>query len=322
MLTGEYLGNNEYIAVKKDGTRFPVLIQTSLIRDSMGEPAGIRGVLIDINQQKRVEAELRESEAFNANLLSSLPNPIILINANGSIKYVNPALEKLTGYTRAELIGSKSPLPWWPPEKSLQYFDEGENVNKLIANRHERLFRKKNGDLFWVDMRVNPIIENNETTGYIGNWLDITLNKKTEAQIGYQAMLVDHVSDAIISTDINAKITNWNKAAERVYGWKQEEVLRKSLVEVIPAYFISGESAESSRVQLHETGQFVGEFIHQRKDGIRLNMNSSVSGIKDITGKCIGYVGIFRDITELKKAEEVLRKSEANSRDLASSPPI
>ena len=68
----------------------------------------------DITAHKQAEEKLRESEAFTTNLLGNMPNPVISIYPDTSIRYVNPAFEKLTGYTLDEIIGMKVPHPWWP----------------------------------------------------------------------------------------------------------------------------------------------------------------------------------------------------------------
>ena len=85
----------------------------------------------DITEHKKAEEKLRESEAFNSNLLSNAPNPIIVINPDSSIKYVNPALEKLTGFTSAELIGMKKPYPWRPPENTRGAFPSGTSDSEM-----------------------------------------------------------------------------------------------------------------------------------------------------------------------------------------------
>ena len=70
-----------------------------------------------------MEDELKESETFTTGFFVNSPNPILLINPDHTIRRVNPAFEVLTGFSNSELIGLKSPFPWWPPEKYDQYKD-------------------------------------------------------------------------------------------------------------------------------------------------------------------------------------------------------
>jgi PAS domain S-box-containing protein len=183
VLTGEFLGNNEYIAVKKDGRRFAVLIQTVPIKNSRGELTGIRGILADIHNQKEIEAELRESEAFSTGLFMNSPNPILVTNPDDSIRNVNSAFEALTGFSSRELVGLKFPFPWWPPEKHGQY-GEKDAYNGIDGTfERERYYRKKNGEIFWAFIKIRRVEDKGQLKYFITNWVDITERKEMEERI-------------------------------------------------------------------------------------------------------------------------------------------
>jgi PAS domain S-box-containing protein len=183
VLAGEYLGNNEYLAVKKDGSRFSVLIQTSPIKNLPGELTGIRGVLVDIDAQKKNEAELRESEAFSTGLFMNSPNPILVIDPESSVSKVNPAFEALTGYSSAEVTGLKQPYPWWPPEQYQRYKERGSSAGNPKGLARERYYRKKNGDIFWVVLSIREVVDKGQVEYLIMNWVDITERKRQDEQI-------------------------------------------------------------------------------------------------------------------------------------------
>jgi PAS domain S-box-containing protein len=130
---------------------------------------------------------------------------------------------------------------------------------------------------------------------------------KLEQELHYQAMLVENVSDAIISTDINLTIKSWNKAAEIIYGWKSDEIIGKAMSEIIPE---KAPYAQNEKVREHifEKGFWRGEINQQKKDNTMLNIFSSATLIKDNSGKIQGVVAINRDITESKKAELKLKE--------------
>ena len=131
---------------------------------------------------------------------------------------------------------------------------------------------------------------------------------KLEQELHYQAMLVENVSDAIISTDINLTIKSWNKAAEIMYGWKSDEIIGKAMSEIIPE---EAPYAQNEKVREHifEKGFWRGEIIQKKKDNTMLNIFSSATLIKDNSGKIQGVVVINRDITKSKKAEAELKKT-------------
>jgi PAS domain S-box-containing protein len=183
LIAGEEVGDTEYRAMRKDRRRFPCFIHATTFKNSLDKIAGLRGILVDITSQKEYESEIRASEAFNQSLLNNAPNPIIVLNLDSSIRYVNPALENLTGFTAADLIGLKNPRPWWPESKKEEYFSEFDEGKDRLRKGVEKCYQKKNGDLFWVKVSISPFIENGEVQYYVGNWVDITAQKTASEEM-------------------------------------------------------------------------------------------------------------------------------------------
>jgi PAS domain S-box-containing protein/putative nucleotidyltransferase with HDIG domain len=118
--------------------------------------------------------------------------------------------------------------------------------------------------------------------------------------------LISHIWDAGIVTDLKLKVLKWNTAAEKMYGWKQKEILNHSLTQFIKTQYPSGTNSDTALQQLLECGYWQGEVIQNRKDGALCNVMASISLIKDDKGAAAGYIAINRDITESKRAEESL----------------
>ncbi|MFC1868269.1 PAS domain S-box protein [Thermodesulfobacteriota bacterium] len=129
---------------------------------------------------RELEKKLAESVDYSSSLLESLPIPMFVINDDTSIRYVNPAIERLTGYNSKEVIGKNAPFPWW-----IGGPNSGE-INERITNifrgvsRLERLFRKKNGKQFWVEINSIPIVRNGAFKYAVTTWLDVTERKQIE----------------------------------------------------------------------------------------------------------------------------------------------
>ncbi|MCP4136745.1 MAG: response regulator [bacterium] len=131
----------------------------------------------------KLEKMIRESEEFNSSLLNNSPNPVLVINPDMSIKYINPALAKLTGFTASDLINSSPPYPWWLEKENLQNTEYPGTVLGTGAKKTEKLFQKKYGEHFWVAITSVPLSQKEESTLLLENWVDITTSKQLKQEI-------------------------------------------------------------------------------------------------------------------------------------------
>ena len=138
--------------------------------------------------------------------------------------------------------------------------------------------------------------------------------KASQEQVSYLASLVDKVSDAIISVryeEGNFLIKSWNKAAENVYGWKKHEVLGINISKVLPTFY-SKTNQEKVKQKLLQDGIWKGDIIQKHKSGKEIYINSSATIIKNSDGIVTGAVILNHDITDLIKANNILKESEKN----------
>jgi PAS domain S-box-containing protein len=134
--------------------------------------------------------------------------------------------------------------------------------------------------------------------------------KRIEDQVKYQSYLLENVSDAIISTDMDFNIQSWNKAAETLYGWKTNETIGKNIQDIIPVEF-PYDNREQVLKQFFEKGFWKGEGIQYHRDGSQINVLSSSKIIENSRGDNY-IVTANRDISERKRADESLIDSEHN----------
>lgn len=137
--------------------------------------------LSQANLEKTLVA-LRKNEQFSSSLLTNSPNPIIVINPDSSITYVNPALEELTGFSSPELIGRKAPYPWWTEETLQQTSGDLKRAVRQGVWKLKELFQRKNGEQFWVEITSTPIRSNGGIKYYLVNWVDITERTKVKEE--------------------------------------------------------------------------------------------------------------------------------------------
>ncbi len=122
-------------------------------------------------------------------------------------------------------------------------------------------------------------------------------------------MLLDNLSDAVVSTDQDHVITSWNKAAERIYGFSEAEALGKTTVELLQPEYVSV-TREEALSQLFATGQWSGETRQNAKGGRPLQIISSVRLVRDSAERLLGAVGIHRDVGEERRIEAKMAQSE------------
>jgi PAS domain S-box-containing protein len=266
----------------------------------------------DITNIKSAEEALRESEAFSSGLLNDSPHPIIVINPDTSIRYVNPALENLTGFTASELIGRKTPYPWWPEEIVQRINRRLKGAINEGAQRVEYRFHKKSGEDFWVEITANPVMHDGEVRYLLTNWSDITERKRAEETLrereAFNYALFHYNPVETIVVDLNGRVTAFNLAKEesgdrlptigdrmyKDYAGKHEIDMRAELLRCIR----SGESKE----------------FPERKYGDKY-LNITISPFPQ------GAIIISGDITDHKRAEEALRESEQFSSSLLKNAP-
>lgn len=126
---------------------------------------------------------LREHEILIHNLREYAPYPLLVLNPDTSINYANSALEKLTGYSMKEIIGRKPPFPWFTGDIQSQTEELLKNNMLKGEEKSEKLARKKNGELFWIQVSSRPIIIKRKLKYFLSNWVDITERKHAEVQL-------------------------------------------------------------------------------------------------------------------------------------------
>jgi len=136
---------------------------------------------------------------------------------------------------------------------------------------------------------------------------DITQERRTEEQIAYHARLADIVEDAVIGTDAEFRLTVWNHGAERLYGYAASEVLGRDAREV--ATYTGDTSRIQLESQLLRTDRARSEITASRKDGTSVEVELISVAVRGELGEIIGYLGVHRDVTDRKRAEEELRAS-------------
>jgi PAS domain S-box-containing protein len=139
--------------------------------------------------------------------------------------------------------------------------------------------------------------------------VEIDERKRSEEHLAFQANLLKNISDAVYATDLQMRITSWNRASEKVFGWKEKDVLGKSIFDIIGPK-VRPEIQTMLSCDLLENGPVSARIGHTTKAGATILFDSNFALLRDNTGTAIGFFVVNRDITDLKRAEEALRENE------------
>ncbi len=262
----------------------------------------------DIAGAKYVESALRTTEYSYRAVMDQASDGIFVADSNGNYIDVNHAGCELLGYTREEILSlSVRDLMVADPSEPPR-FEELRQGKSLLTERH---MRRKNGELVFVEIGGRMLADGR----LLGIVRDITERKKEEEKLKYLALVVSRISSAVISTDPELCITQWNKAAEMLYGWREVEVLGRSLDEVCRTEF-QNNSQKEARQTLETEKRWGGELRQFHRDGREIWVDSSIALLEDERGNITGSVTINHDITERKRTEEQLRRAQESMQDI------
>jgi two-component system cell cycle sensor histidine kinase/response regulator CckA len=244
-------------------------------------------------------------------LAENSPYGIAVIRRSGEFSYVNPRFVEVFGYNLGDVPDGKT---WfrkaYPDEKYRHVAVDAwcEDLKVMgPGTQRPRVFAVSCKDGTTKTIRFVPVAL--ATGENLLTCEDITERVRYEERLTYEAQLLEHVHDAIFSTDENLIFRSWNRAAERMYGWKEEEVLGKQVREVIRSRFVEMEREEAVRI-LAAHGKFRGEIVQTRRDGSEVYVESTGIAVRNNEGELTGYVFVNRDMTERQKAEERLKTME------------
>jgi PAS domain S-box-containing protein len=273
-----------------------------LVMSSIGSKIG------QFIQGKKAEKAVREEEARKGAILESALDGIITFDQHGKIIEFNSAAEKTFGYRREEVFGKEMEEMIIPPSIRVKYrqgisryFSGSEE--SLPGKRIEMIAMRSDGSEFPVELAVTrvPLEGPPLFTGYLRD-----LSERKEAEARYR-LLVEGVRDyAILMLDPNGKIVSWNGGAERIYGYRSEEIIGMDF-----SYFYSfdeiqaGKPASDLRAAATQ-GQFEEERWHLQKEGSFFWAHTLLTCLTDARGRLIGFSKITRDLSERKRGEEAL----------------
>jgi len=243
---------------------------------------------------------------------------ILITDAKNCIQYLNAQCEQLTGYSQSELLGKTPQVlkSGQTPEATYQAMWQTLNAGKSWSG--ELLNKRKNGSLYWEWTSIAPVLNaQGEILQYVAIKQDITQRKLAESELKYQSTLLDSLSDAVISTDLEMNILSWNRAAETFYGWNESETLGRNWLVLQPDCVFMGASRDEVLQMVMQRGSWSGKVIQHHASGHELSAFVVCSLVYNAQNAPSGLVIINRDLSQHEALQRSLSESEARFKQVA-----
>ena len=245
-----------------------------------------------------------QPHAFPENLIESLPEIACIIGDGGRFKQWNSNLEKALGYTPEELTKITA-FDTIAEEHQKAVLDLITAALRVGMAKGESVLVAKDGTRISCLLTGTRILLP-DGPHVLGIALDLTKLKEAEQELRKLAAIVEYSEDAILTKTTNGVITSWNRAAERMYGYRMAEAVGRDLSFLLPSH---RQSEMAGLLDDVRRGQPIENFETQRitKEGTVLDVSVSVSPIRDATGRITGASTIARNIAPRKRAEAQLK---------------
>ena len=276
---------------------------------------GVVFTFLDITARKHAEDALRESEQQFRAMVSQASAGVVHMDLKGRITLTNRRFGEFTGFSDEELHARHLHELMHPDDRRR----EKELFDRLVRTgtpfeMESRLLRKDGGEV-WVKTSVTVLRDAQDTmNSVVAFMLDVgdavAAREALELSEGRLRLIIENAREyAIVSMDLQRRVTSWNSGAERLLGYREDEILNQPADLIFAAEDrIAGVPEQEAKTALIE-GRAADERWHQRKDGTRFWGSGVMMAMHNRRGDVVGLVKIFRDESDVRAAAEALEQS-------------
>ncbi|MCP3393471.1 PAS domain S-box protein [Bradyrhizobium sp. CCGB12] len=310
---GEPIERFETVRFCKDGTPVEISLSLSPIRGPSGEIIGASGTARSLTEARRAERALQQQLEERRQIFDASQDLIMVMDARGHIVQISPSSQAILGFSPEEMIG-RSGADFIHPDHLEQ---SREDMRALRRGERPKL----------ADTRCIHKDRHEVWLSWLGNWSEPAQRfffigrDMTEARRAQESLreserlarnIVETSLDAFVQTDETSSILNWNSQAEQLFGWRRDEVLGKSTIDLIVAESERDRvSAGLTQFLANDDGRTLNrrrELMCQRRDGKEFMAELSVTALKRREGLLFNV--FYRDLTDKIAAEERIRHAE------------
>jgi len=304
----------EILTKRRNGEVFPSILSASVLRDGRGNVIGVMGTFRDITERKLAAQSIADAANFNSTMLEASPVGIIAYKSTGEVISMNQAAATIVGGTREQLSAQN-----WRKIDSWKKYGLFDAARSALEENHEKqletLMMTTFGNERWLSCRFVPFLARSEQHLLL-LFADVTEQKKAEELSRNLYQAIERTEEIIFMTDTKGVITYVNPAFEKVYGYREEDIVGKTTPRVLKSNLMGKEFYEDFWKILQARKNFRGEMLNRTKDGRVVRIEASTAPVVDDRQALVGFLSVQKDITEQKTAEEALRTAEERYRTL------
>ncbi|HSE26875.1 MAG TPA: PAS domain S-box protein [Gemmatimonadales bacterium] len=256
-------------------------------------------------------AEVRAAAKTLEALVDASPLAIFLVDEDSRVRDVwNPAAERLFGWSRGEVEGTV-PAILRPTAGEAETGITRQRVRaREVVTGLRRSGVRRDGRPIELAIATAPVGARSGARARLLVMVeDVTDRVAADARLAAQAALIENVQDPIIAVDPAFRITLWNPAAERLYGWSAAEAVGQVGPELLRIQAVMGDGGATPGA-IRAAGAFEGEVIHHHRDGTPIRVEARARVLRDGEGRVTGWVASIRDVTRERALDEQLRQAQ------------
>lgn len=314
----------EYRIINKNGTQIHLCGTGIAEYDGTGNPVRVIGAVNDITKRKEAEVSLQESRQMLRLIMDTIPARVFWKDLDSKYLGCNQSFAKDAGMCSVDEVIGKNDFDMGWSEQAEMYRSDDQLVIRSGQPKlnYVELQNTPDGRKIWLRTSKIPLLNSQNTViGILGTYEDITEQKKAEDALRRSEeqyrLVTEHASDVIWTMDLNLRFTYFSPSNEKLTGYRLEEALNLSLDKLLTPESVERSLqtfAEEMELEPANKNDFsrsvILELQERRADGTIFPIEARMSFLRDKDNNPIGIIGITRDITERKKAEEALKKSE------------
>ncbi|RHX85367.1 hypothetical protein DLM78_14795 [Leptospira stimsonii] len=303
-----------------------ILVQETvrIEKNENGEVESLVLIAEDVLKSQSNSKSYKSGEILYSTLLSAVEEGILFVDSTGTILRTNQSFEKMLGLKTESIIGRSYYGSNWKtiyPDGSVRHMEESPLYYTLSTGlpvRREVLgFVKSDLQVLWAHVTTVPLFdpEVDRMMGVVVTISDITKEKENEDKLKQLSMVASQTGDAVLITDLDARILFVNPAFETITGYLSEEAVGQD-PSLLKSGIHSAEFYEKMWREISNGETFRATITNRKKDGTLFYCEQTISPLRDTKGRILYYVSLLRDVSEKMESFEKLRRSEENYRVL------